>query len=132
AIRERLLVIREELATLVYLPRALERLRTPSFGEALEAAQIRALAEIVRGGAARVDAVRDALATTIVGGYDGISDWYLRVGEGRVETIKAVMDAERAMRPIGGIIIFDNARTIRWRDGVATPGYAGVGGLFAE
>ena len=132
AIRERLLAIREDLATLVYLPRALERLRASGFGETLDAPRIRALAESVRGGTARVDAVRDALATTVVGGYDGISDWYLRVGEGRVETIKAVMDAERAMRPIGGIIIFDTARAIRWRDGVATPGYAGVGGLFAQ
>jgi superfamily II DNA or RNA helicase len=132
AIRERLLAIREELATLVYLPRALERLRAPGFGETLDAAGIRSLTESVRGSAARVDAVRDALATTIVGGYDGISDWYLRVGEGRVETIRAVMDAERAMRPIGGIIIFDNARAIRWREGIAMPGYVGVGGLFAQ
>jgi hypothetical protein len=131
-IRERLLAIRQELTTLVYLPRALDRLRAPGFGEALDAPAIRSLTETARGSAARVDAVRDALACTIVGGYDGISDWYLRVGEGRVETTKAVMDAERAMRPIGGVIIFDNARAIRWRDGVATPGYAGVGGLFAE
>lgn len=131
AIRQRLLVTREELATLVYLPRTLDRLRAPGFGETLDAARIQTLAASVRG-AARVDAVRDALATTIVGGYDGIADWYLRVGEGRVETIKAVIDAERAMRPVGGIIVFDNARAIRWREGIATPGYVGVGGLFAQ
>jgi superfamily II DNA or RNA helicase len=128
----RLQAIREEMATLVYLPRALQRLRAPDFGRTLDVARLRALTAQEGGAAARVDAVRDVLATTIVGGYDGLSDWYLRVGEGRVETTKAVIDAEQQLRPISGIIVFDNARAIRWRQGVATPGYVGVGGLFAQ
>jgi superfamily II DNA or RNA helicase len=132
ALRDRLLDIRAELAGLVYLPRTLERLRAAGFGQVLDAPALRAPAESGRGGAARVDAARDALATTIVGGYDGIADWYLRVGEGRVETIKAVIGAEQGVRPISGIIVFDNARAIRWRQGLAVPGYAGVGGLFAQ
>jgi hypothetical protein len=66
--------------------------------------------------------VKDLLATTITGLYDGLSDWYMRVGEGRVETIKAVIEAERSVRPVGGIIVFDTGRRIRWREGVVAPG----------
>jgi hypothetical protein len=51
---------------------------------------------------------------------------------GRVETIKAVIEAERATRPVSGIIIFDNARRINWKQNPATPGYDGLGGLFAQ
>jgi superfamily II DNA or RNA helicase len=132
AMLDRLLALRAELATLLYLPRSLDRLHKSDFGRALDLEQLRALAAGGRAGAGRVEAVKDLLATTVVGGYDGLADWYLRVGEGRVETIKAVIAAEHGLRPISGIIIFDNARAIRWREGLATPGYVGVGGLFAH
>ncbi|HET9220886.1 MAG TPA: hypothetical protein VFO07_00195, partial [Roseiflexaceae bacterium] len=52
--------------------------------------------------------------------------------EGRVETIKAVIEAERATRDVSGIIIFDNARRINWKQGLAAPGYEGTSGLYAQ
>jgi hypothetical protein len=129
--------IREELAGLIYLPVTLERLRHPGFATSLDVAALRAAHAGAGNQAARSEAVKDRLASTIVGLYDGLSDWYRRVGEGRVETIKAVIEAERATRGVSGIIIFDNARRINWKEGtgtgrVAVPGYEGLGGLYAQ
>jgi hypothetical protein len=56
----------------------------------------------------------------------------MRTGEGRVEVIKALIDAERDVRPVTGVIVFDRSKRIRWRSGVTAPGYDGVGGLFAQ
>src|SRR6185503_14754947 len=77
--------------------------------------------------------VAEALSTTIVGLYiTTLADLYLHAGEGRVQTIKAVIDAERAVRPVSGTIVFDTSKRIHWRQGVAAPGYDGVAGLFAQ
>jgi hypothetical protein len=54
------------------------------------------------------------------------------MGEGRVETIKAIIEAENRVRPISGKIVFDTGRRIQWKEAVAVPGYQGVGGLFAQ
>ncbi|MCB0168870.1 MAG: hypothetical protein KDI79_31875, partial [Anaerolineae bacterium] len=75
---------------------------------------------------------KDLLATTITGLYDGLSDWYMRLGEGRVETIKAIIEAENRVRPVSSAIVFDTGRRIHWKKGVATPGYQGVAGLFSQ
>jgi superfamily II DNA or RNA helicase len=107
--RERLERIRDDLAELIYLPVTVARLRLSGFAT-----------------------TSTNLNTTIVGLYRGLSDWYLRAGEGRVETIKALIEAERGVRRIGGVIVFDSGRKIRWRQGVTAPGYEGVAGLFAQ
>ena len=109
-IRSRLEQIRADLARLIYLPSTVARLQLPGFGTTPP-----------------VD-----LATTIVGLYRSLSDWYLRAGEGRVETIKAIIDAERASRSVNGSIVFDSGKRIRWRQGLTAPGYEGVAGLFAQ
>ncbi|MCB0074060.1 MAG: hypothetical protein KDE20_21495, partial [Caldilineaceae bacterium] len=124
--------IKEELQTLVYLPKTLARLATPNFAHALAAADVRALPQSGLAQSALPDAVKDRLAGTIVGLYEGVSDWYLRTGEGRVAAIKAVVDAERAVRDISGVIVFDRGRHLNWRHGVDNPGYDGVAGLFSE
>ncbi len=80
----------------------------------------------------RSERIKDILATTIVGLYEGLSDWYLRTGEGRVATIKAVIGAEQATRDVSSTIIFDSGRHIPWRKGSSIPGYQGVAGLFSE
>ncbi|GIK43643.1 MAG: hypothetical protein BroJett011_74760 [Chloroflexota bacterium] len=123
--------IRQELLSLVYLPKTLARLRAVGFTHTLDADALRRLPENTRA-SVRTEAAKDLLATTIAGLYDGLSDWYLRLGEGRVETIKTVVEAERRVRPLSGKIVFDTGRRIRWQAGVATPGYQGVGGLFAQ
>jgi len=132
ALVDDLLALRAELAALIYLPTTLKRLATPNFAHALDVVALHDGHAAATNQAARSEAVKDASASTIVGLYDGLSEWYRRVGEGRVETIKAVIEAERATRPVSGIIIFDNARRIQWKQGLATPGYEGVGGLYAQ
>jgi superfamily II DNA or RNA helicase/predicted transcriptional regulator len=124
--------IRARLSELIYLPRTLERLSAPDYARAIDADALGRLPEEIRAAPARANRAKDILSATVTGLYQGINDWYRRVGEGRVETIKAVIEAERAIRPISGIIVFDNARRIHWKAGVATPGYEGVGGLFSQ
>ncbi len=129
--------IRAELEILIYLPTTLARLCRPGFTERFDVAALRQAHAAATNQAARNETVKDHLATTVVGLYEGLSEWYRRVGEGRVETIKAVIEAERATRPVSSIIIFDNARRIQWQQGmagqgVAVPGYEGLGGLYAQ
>jgi hypothetical protein len=129
--------IRTELAELIYLPVTLARLQRPGFTTRFDVEALRQAHGAATNQASRSEAVKDHLSTTIVGLYEGLSEWYRRVGEGRVETIKAVIEAERATRPVSGIIIFDNARRIQWKQsaagqGVAVPGYEGLGGLYAQ
>ena len=124
--------IRSKLAELIYLPSTLKRLQMPGFAATFDvAAMVRAFTQ-ASNQASRTEAVKDGLSTTIVGLYEGLSEWYRRVGEGRVETIKAVIEAERSTRAVSGIIVFDNARRINWKQGVAVPGYEGLGGLYAQ
>lgn len=129
---DRAQAIRRELQTLVYLPKTLARLQLAGFAERVDAAQLRALPTTDLPLSAQPDAAKDLLATTLVGLYDGVSDWYLRTGEGRVATIKAVVEAERATRAVSGVIVFDRGRHLDWRHGVDVPGYEGVAGLFSE
>jgi superfamily II DNA or RNA helicase len=111
SLREKLEQVRADLAELIYLPSTVARLQLPGFA---------------------TESPSEGMATTIVGLYRGLSDWYLRAGEGRVETIKAVIDAERAARRVSGAIVFDTGKRIRWRQGLTAPGYEGVAGLFAQ
>jgi DEAD/DEAH box helicase len=115
----------------IYLPRTVERLSLDGFGTRLDLdAWVAAGAE--RTATARTARTEDVLATTFTGLYEGMRGWYLRAGEGRVETIKAIVEAERSRRRITGTIVFDTGTRIRWRQGVTAPGYDGVGGLFTQ
>lgn len=124
--------LRAELRGLIHLPKAQARLRAEGFGEQLRAHELLALPRAGLPQAALADAVKDLLATTIVGLYDGVADWYQRTGEGRVAVVKAVVEAEGELRPLSGTIVFDRGRHLDWRHGLCRPGYAGVAGLFAE
>jgi superfamily II DNA or RNA helicase len=124
--------IKSELATLVYLPKTLARLHAKDFASALDAQQLIELPQSDVAVSARSEVAKDILATTIAGLYDGLSEWYLRTGEGRVATIKAIIEAEQATRTVSGTIIFDSGRHIPWRRGVSVPGYQGLAGLFSE
>jgi hypothetical protein len=124
--------IRAQLAELIYLPSTLKRLQMPGFTTTFDVSAMRQAHARASNQAQRNEAVKDGLSTNIVGLYEALSEWYRRVGEGRVETIKAVIEAERATRPVTGIIIFDNARRIDWKQELAVPGYEGLGGLYAQ
>ncbi|MBO0746339.1 MAG: hypothetical protein J2P43_15070, partial [Candidatus Dormibacteraeota bacterium] len=123
---------REQLAGLIYLPATVARLRREGFGTVLASEELAQLRAQPGSAAARVTRAVEALATTAAGLSRGLNDWYLRTGEGRVETIKAVVDAEREARRVSGVIVFDMGRRIKWRQGLTAPGYEGVGGLFAQ
>jgi superfamily II DNA or RNA helicase len=124
--------LRSALAELIYLPTTLARLQQPDFGLVFDVEALLQARAAARNQAARNEAVKDGLAAIIVGLYEGLSEWYRRVGEGRVESIKAIIEAERATRPVSGVIIFDNARRIHWKEALAAPGYEGLGGLYAQ
>jgi len=124
--------LRAALAELIFLPTTLRRLNASGFGATFDVDALLAAREAATNQARRNEAVRDGLATTIIGLYEGLSEWYRRVGEGRVETIKAIIEAERATRQVSGTIIFDNARRIHWKEPLAVPGYEGLGGLYAQ
>jgi hypothetical protein len=131
-LRQRLDEVRQELAQSIYLPETLEQLARPGFATMLDAAALHRLPGLQISATERVHRARELLVTTIAGQYRALSGWYLRVGEGRVATIKAVIEAERATRPVSGIIVFDTGRRIHWQQAGSMPGYEGVGGLFAE
>jgi hypothetical protein len=129
---ERVNDLRDQLVELIYLPITLKRLQMPGFSAQFDVDALRQGFTEAANQAGRTEAVKDGLATTIVGLYEGLSEWYRRVGEGRVETIKAVIEAERATREVSGFIIFDNARRINWKQELAAPGYEGISGLYAQ
>ena len=110
-----LAAIRAELAGLVRDDRVAARLRTEGFGTA----------------APGPGPGREALASTIAGLYPTLRGLYQRMGEGRVDAVRAVVRAEAGARDLGGAIVFDRATRVRWREPVPDPGYAGVAGLFA-
>ena len=107
--------IRAELAGLVRDDRVAARLRAEGFGTVAPGA----------------GPGREALATTIAGLYPTLRGLYQRMGEGRVDAVRAVVRAEAGARDLGGVIVFDRATRVRWREPVPDPGYAGVAGLFA-
>ncbi len=131
-IRQELEEIRHALTNLIYSPDTLARLQKPGFATTLDATALNDLLTEPLAITVRIKHAKELLTTSIVGLYDELSGWFRRVGEGRVEAIKAVIEAERAARPVSGIIVFDNARQIHWREGLVAPGYQGVGGLFAQ
>ncbi|GAC1455514.1 MAG: hypothetical protein PVSMB2_07010 [Ktedonobacteraceae bacterium] len=127
-----ILGIRNELKSLIYLAETLHRLNSDGFGTTFDVDAIHRLAAEATSNTARAERVKDGLATTIAGLYGSLSDWYLRVGEGRVDSIKAIIGAERAVRPVHGVIVFDVGTRIRWQSGTAAPGYGGVAGVFSQ
>ena len=132
SILQELLAIRAELKSLVYLEDTIRRLDVAGFGTSFAGEIVRTLVKEKLPETVRIERAKDALATTIVGLYDSISDWYLRSGEGRVDSIKAIIEAERASRTVHGVIIFDVGTRVRWKAGVMVPGYSGVAGVFGQ
>ncbi len=128
----RLEEIRDKLRGQIYLPDIARRLHVPGFATCFDGEAIRRLPAESSSEARLAELVRDGLASTIVGLYDSLKSFYLRAGEGRVDCIKAIVEAERSIRPVSGVIIFDAGKRIHWEEGVAAPTYSGVAGLFAQ
>jgi len=125
--------IRRELTGLIYRPEAERRLTAAGFGTAAPAGA-RELATTPMPAAERAKRSRDELAVTMSGLYPSLVEWAQRVGEGRVSVVRSIMAAERSVRKVHGVIVFDAGTRIRWdgTPGPAQPGYGGVAGMFSE
>lgn len=123
--------IKKQLHELVYLPKTIKRLDTKDLARVFDADAVRQAGQTTPI-SHRGEAVKDQLATSITGLYEGLSEWYLRVGEGRVEMVKSIIEAERSLRDVSGIIVFERGRHIAWKEDLPVPGYEGVAGLFAQ
>jgi len=121
SLTENIKKIRQELLDLVYLPKTVLRLQVEGFTETIATERLRGLPEEIRAAQTRMDEAKNIMASTITGLYDGLTEWYWRMGEGRVATIQ-----------VSGTIVFDRGRRIHWREGLPAPGYDGVGGLFGQ
>ena len=125
--------IRTELAGLIYRPEAERRLTAAGWGTAAPAGA-RELATAVLPAGQRSERSRDELAVTMSGLYPSLVEWAQRVGEGRVSVVRSILAAERSVRTVHGVIVFDAGTRIRWdrTPGPARPGYGGAGGMFSE
>jgi len=123
--------IREELKRLIHYPDISFRLDSSDFGNILDLQDIHTQARIELKSTMK-EKVRDVLASTIVGLYSSLRSLYYRMGEGRLDTINAIIEAEHSARPVTGVIVFDNAKRIKWKDQATMPGYVGVAGVFAQ
>ena len=133
AVLDRADAIRAELTGLIYRPEAERRLTVGGFGTAAPSSA-RELATASMSAAERSERSRDELAVTIGGLYPSVVEWAQRVGEGRVSVVRSILAAERSVRKVHGVIVFDAGTRIRWDQGAgpANPGYGGVGGMFSE
>jgi hypothetical protein len=124
--------IREELTGLIYRPEAERRLTVAGWGTAPSGA--RELVTAAMSAAERSERSRDELAVTMSGLYPSLVEWAQRVGEGRISVVRSILAAERSVRKVHGVIVFDAGTRIRWdrTPGPARPGYGGAGGMFSE
>ncbi|MDD1721654.1 MAG: DEAD/DEAH box helicase family protein, partial [Euryarchaeota archaeon] len=123
---------REELRELVHLPRLAARLSVAHFGYVLDSETLQRLSTQASSRAPPSEQVKDALATSIVGLYFSLRSYYFHVGEGRVDSIKAIINAENSARAVSGVVVFDKGTRIQRSDGVVAPSYVGVAGVFAQ
>jgi superfamily II DNA or RNA helicase len=124
--------IRDEMKGYIYHPETVRRLEASRLGYGFDGEAIRRLPAEVASMSHLSERVKDGLATTLAGLYNSLKTLYFRVGEGRVDCIKSIIEAERATRRVTGVIIFDTGKRIRWETGTAAPGYMGVGGVFSQ
>lgn len=124
--------IRDELKELIHFPDITSKLNANNFGLFLNAETIPQMSVQATNRSVFMGQVKDELAPSIVGLYNILRSFYFRLGEGRVDSIKSIVDAELSARKVTGVIIFDTAKKIRWESETAVPGYSGVGGLFAQ
>jgi len=128
----RLLEIREELRNLLLHQGFIDLLQTTEFANSIDQKGLLELPISKKSKSAIRETAKDLLATTIVGLYTRLKGFYYRVGEGRVDVIKSVINAERRIRNVTNIIVFDRGRRINWKEVSTMPGYAGVAGLFSQ
>jgi len=129
---DRLMKVRKKLGKLLFYPDIAYRLKVQDFGIEFDTKSLFKIAYSKLGKAEKKVKIRNLLSTTIVGLYASLSSFYYRIGEGLVESVNSIIKAERAVRGLNAVIVFGQGKRIRWEEGSANPGYAGVAGIFAQ
>jgi superfamily II DNA or RNA helicase len=75
---------------------------------------------------------RKLSASSLTGLYFGVRPWARHLGEGRIDAVKSIINAERHTRTVTGTIVFDESRSLHWGDKAVSAGFDGVGGMFAH
>ncbi|MDH4213455.1 MAG: DEAD/DEAH box helicase [Candidatus Thorarchaeota archaeon] len=127
-----LMKLRQELISLLNSPDMIYRLEMQEYGNKLDTKSLYKIANSKLSKIKIQAIVRDILSTTILGLYTSLSGYQYRMGEGLVESVNSIIKAERAVRGINAAIVFGQSKRIQWEEGPATPGYAGVAGIFAQ
>ena len=96
---------------LVKQPAIAALLGAPDLGRGIDVEAIRGL-ESEPEAVSRHEGVRRLLAQTMVGLYEALGGLYQRMGQGRVAAVRAILQAERAERPLSAAIVFDRGRRI--------------------
>jgi len=124
--------IRSSLIDVVSLTYVSSRLNQPEFGLRMPAKNLMDSYPSIDTKIAVQDLVKDTLAYSIVGLYTILRSLYYRMGEGRVKIISSIIDAEKAVRDLTGVIIFGKGKQLEWETGIAEPGYSGVAGIYGQ
>jgi superfamily II DNA or RNA helicase len=124
--------IRRTLRKLVFYPDISSRLNMKHFGVILDSQSLRDFRKTKPAKVALREKTKDIIATSIIGLYTSLKSLYYRMGEGRLESVTSVIKAEHVARKLSGVIVFGRGKRINWEEGITTPGYAGVAGIFAH
>ncbi len=124
--------IRSALIDVVSLTYVSSRLNQPEFGLRMPAKKLVDSYQSIDTKIAVQDLVKDTLAYSIVGLYAILRSLYYRMGEGRVKIISSIIDAEKSVRDLTGVIIFGKGKQLEWETGIAEPGYSGVAGIYGQ
>lgn len=124
--------VRLSLLGLISSSDIVDRIRVSGFGRRIDAEDLLESYKSISTKKELKKRVKDTLSTTIAGLYSILRSLYYRMGEGRVEAISAIIDAEQETRDINNVIVFARGKRLNWKSGVAEPGYAGVAGVFSQ
>ena len=129
---DRLMKVRRKLGKLLFYPDIAHRLKVQHFGIKFDTESLNRIAYSNLGKAEKRVKIRNLLSSTIIGLYSSLSSFYYRMGEGLVESVNSIIQAEGTVRGLNAAIVFGQGKRIQWEQGPANPGYAGVAGIFAQ
>ncbi|MBD3158132.1 MAG: DEAD/DEAH box helicase [Candidatus Lokiarchaeota archaeon] len=124
--------VRLSLLGLVTSSEIASKLKVSGFGRRIQANALLESYQSIPTKKELEEKVDDTLSNTIAGLYRILRSLYYRMGEGRVEAISAVIQAERQVRDLNNVIVFGRGKSLDWRSGLAEPGYSGVAGIFSQ
>jgi len=127
-----LMKLRQELISVLNSPDMTYRLEMQDFGNKLDTVSLQKIVNSKIPKTKKHVKIGDLLSTTILGLYPFLSRYQYRMGEGLVESVNSIIKAEGAVRGLNAVVVFGRGKRIRWNSGPASPGFAGVAGIFAQ